>query len=65
VIFKIEVIEADPGEELVYQNPFPKGETLIAATQAAVGSKETAFVLRGSESVAFKPAPGFALYGKY
>ena len=65
MIFKMEVIEAEPGEELVFKNPFPEGETLIAASQEALGSKKTAFVLHGSEAVGFKPAPGFVLYGKY
>ena len=64
MIFKVEVIEADPEEDLVYKNPFPRGQTLIAATQEGVESDGAAFVLRESECISFKATPGFVFYGR-
>lgn len=64
MLFKMEFLEGQPGEELVYQNPYPKAEVLLASSPEGTENNKTAFVIRHLESAAFKAGPGFVLYGR-
>jgi len=63
LIFKIEIIESKPGEQFVYQNPYPKHMVILAQSLEQL-RKETAWPLKYDEAVAYPLAPRAIIYGK-
>ena len=62
MIFKVEIIKDEQGEEWLYQNPYLDKDIAIASTEEGVLSDATAYVLGKSEVVAFKAGKGFIAY---
>jgi len=63
LIFKIEIIESKPGEQFVFQNPYP-GRMVILAQSLEQLKKATAWPLKTDETVSYPIAPKAVIYGK-
>ena len=64
MLFKIEIIEAEPGEEFIYENPYSHSDVLLSSTKEGLEVENTAWLLLPREAVNFRLEIGAVLYGK-
>lgn len=62
MLIKMELIEAEKGEDFVWQNPFDNRTAYIANTPEATEDENKSWLSIPGEVIAFKVLPGTVFY---